>query len=84
LLEQAQAGRRPDFRVVVRELLSEYLEVAELEPSTRVSYEGYIRRTMPAIGAVEVRKVRGPMLDSLYARLRRCSDLACVDGSTFV
>jgi len=33
LLEQADAGRRPDSRVLVRELLTQYLEVAELEPS---------------------------------------------------
>jgi hypothetical protein len=84
-LEQAQAGRRPDSRVVVSDLLSQYLEVAELEPSTRCTYEGYIRRTiMPAIGAVEVRKVRGPMLDSLYARLRRCGDPGCVGDRTCI
>jgi integrase len=46
LLEQADAGRRPDSRVLVQELLTQYLEVAELEPSTRGSYEGYIRRTI--------------------------------------
>jgi integrase len=51
LLEQADAGRRPDSRVLVGELLAHYLEVAELEPSTRDSYEGYIRRTiLPALG----------------------------------
>jgi integrase len=82
LLERAEAGRRPDSRVLVKDLLTRYLEVAELETSTRLTYEGYIRRTiMPAIGSVEVRKVRGPMLDTMYARLRQCSDPACVSGS---
>jgi len=85
LLEQADAGRRPDSRVLVRELLSQYLDVAELEPSTRASYEGYIRRTiLPALGSVEVRKVRGPMLDTLYARLRRCGDPLCAIGKPVV
>ena len=46
LMEQADAGRRPDSRVLVRDLLSRYLEIAELEPSTRQSYEGYVRRTI--------------------------------------
>jgi hypothetical protein len=26
---------------------------------------------------VQVRKVRGPLLDNLYARLMRCGNLAC-------
>lgn len=85
LLEQADAGRQPDSRVLVRELLTQYLGVAELEPSTRDSYEGYIRRTiLPALGSTEVRKVRGPMLDTLYARLRRCGDSRCVSGKPVV
>jgi hypothetical protein len=42
------------------------------------TYEGYIRRTiLPALGSMELRKVRGPVLDMLYARLHRCGDLAC-------
>jgi hypothetical protein len=39
---------------------------------------GYIRRTIkPAIGSTQVRKVRGPLLDTRYARLMRCGNLAC-------
>jgi integrase len=54
------------------------MTVAELDRSTRQTYEGYIRRTiLPALGPMELRKVRGPMLDTLYARLHRCGDLAC-------
>jgi integrase len=54
------------------------LAVAELEPSTRETHEGYIRRTiMPALGSMELRKVRGPVLDMFYARLRKCGDPAC-------
>src|SRR5437667_9469994 len=32
---------------------------------------------------MKVRKVRGPILDKLYAELRRCGDLACT-GRPFV
>ncbi|MHB1875695.1 MAG: hypothetical protein ACYCPF_12660 [Streptosporangiaceae bacterium] len=82
LLEQAADGKRPDSRVTVGELLVQYLEVAELDVSTRHTYEGYIRRTIgPALGGVELRKVRGPMLDTFYARLRRCSDVRCTGRS---
>ncbi len=46
--------------------------------STRQANEGFIRRTIkPALGHLEVRKVRGPILDQLYARLKRCGDLSC-------
>jgi integrase len=78
LLEQAADGRRPDSDVTVADVLTRYMTVAELDPSTRNTYEGYIRRTiLPAFGSMELRKVRGPLLDTFYARLRRCSDLTC-------
>jgi integrase len=78
LLEQVAEGRQPDTGVTVAELLRQYLAVAELDRSTRHTYEGYIRRTiLPALGSMELRKVRGPVLDMLYARLHRCGDLAC-------
>ena len=46
--------------------------------STRESNLGYIRGTIKlALGSTQVRKVRGPLLDTLYARLMRCGSLAC-------
>ncbi len=78
LLEQAAAGQRPATDVKVAELLDQYMAIAELDTSTREIYEGYIRRTIrPALGSMELRKVRGPILDTFYARLRRCGNLAC-------
>jgi integrase len=78
LLEQAADGRRPDSGVTVADVLARYMAVAELDPSTRRTYDGYIRRTIiPALGTMKLRKVRGPVLDTFYARLRRCADLAC-------
>jgi integrase len=62
----------------VAELLDAYIPVAGWEFSTEETNLGYIRRTIkPALGAKEVRKVRGPLLDNLYTRLQRCGDLAC-------
>jgi integrase len=78
LLGQAAEGRRPDTDVTVADVLARYMAVAELDLSTRNTYEGYIRRTiLPALGSMELRKVRGPLLDTFYARLRRCGDLTC-------
>ena len=54
------------------------MSTAGWDVSTRESNLGYIRRTIkPAIGSTQVRKVRGPLLDTLYARLMRCGNLAC-------
>ena len=59
-------------------LLDEYAAIAPWDVSTRQTNEGFIRRTIkPALGHMEVRKVRGPILDQLYARLKRCGDLSC-------
>jgi integrase len=78
LLEQAAAGAPPGSDVKVAEVLAQHLDVAELEPSTRETYEGYLRRTiLPALGSMELRKVRGPVLATFYARLRRCGNLGC-------
>jgi integrase len=78
LLEQVAEGRQPETGVTVAELLRQYMALAELDQSTRQTYEGYIRRTiLPALGPMELRKVRGPVLDMLYARLHRCGNLAC-------
>lgn len=78
LLDQAAIGKQPELGVTVGQLLDQYMQVAELDVSTRESYEGYIRRTIrPVLGGKQLRKVRGPMLDTFYARLRRCSDLSC-------
>jgi DNA-binding transcriptional regulator YhcF (GntR family) len=83
LIATASAGRHPDSAVKVAELIDGYVKVAEWDLSTRTSNDSYIRRVIrPALGHLEVRKVRGPLLDQLYARLKRCSNLACT-GAPF-
>ncbi len=60
------------------QLLDQYVSTAGWDLSTLPSNLGYIRRTIkPALGSIQVRKVRGPLLNTLYARLMRCGDLAC-------
>jgi len=78
LLAQAAAGRQPDSAVTVAQLLDQYVSTAGWDVSTRESNLGYISRTInPALGSMQVRKVRGPLFDTLYARLMRCGNLAC-------
>ena len=84
LLKDASEGRTPESTATVATLLDEYALVAPWDVSTRQTNEGFIRRTIkPALGHIEVRKVRGPILDQLYARLKRCGDLTCT-GRSFI
>jgi hypothetical protein len=74
----ASESRTPESGATPAKLLDEYTAIAPWDVSTRQTNEGFIRRTItPALGHLEVRKVRGPILDQLYARLKRCGDLAC-------
>jgi hypothetical protein len=68
----------PESGATMAKLLDQYAAIAPWDVSTRQTNEGFIRRTIkPALGHLEVRKVRGPILDQLYARLKRCGDLSC-------
>jgi integrase/DNA-binding transcriptional regulator YhcF (GntR family) len=78
LLKEASEGRTPETGATVARLMDEYAPIAEWDISTRQTNEGFIRRTIkPALGHLKVRKVRGPILDQLYTRLKRCGDLSC-------
>jgi integrase len=76
LLAMTQAG--PGSAVTAAQLLDQYVATAGWDVSTRESNLGYICRSIkPALGSMQVRKVRGPILDTLYARLMRCGNLVC-------
>ena len=58
LLNEADGGRFPNRAATLGQALDKYLEVADLEVSTREAHEGYIRRTIgPVLGDVKVRKL---------------------------
>ena len=76
LLTEADGGRFPDRDATLGQALDRYLEVADLEVSTREAHEGYIRRTIgPVLGGVKVRKLGADSLDALYTALKKCSRL---------
>jgi integrase len=78
LLKDASEGRTPEANATMAMLMDQYAAITEWGVSTRQTNEGFIRRTIkPALGHLEVRKVRGPILDKLYTRLKRCGDLSC-------
>jgi integrase len=76
LLGQAAGDRFPDREATLGQALGKYLEVADLEVSTREAHEGYIRRTIgPVLGEVKIRKLGADSLDALYTALKKCSRL---------
>ena len=76
LLAEADGGRFPDRDSTLGQALDRYLEVADLEVSTREAHEGYIRRTIgPVLGPVKIRKLGADSLDALYTALKKCSRL---------
>jgi hypothetical protein len=82
LLEKAAEGRRPESGVLVAKLLDEYAAIAEWDVTTQQTNEGFIRRTIkPALGHLEVRKVRGPI--STADAHREYPDTIVSTGSCF-
>jgi integrase len=58
LLGQADGDRFPDREATLGQALDKYLEVADLEVSTREAHEGYVRRTIRSVlGEVKIRKL---------------------------
>jgi integrase len=71
LLAQVDQQRSPATSGTVGYLLTRWLEVADLELTTRDGYEGYIRRNiLPTLGDVPLRKLDPETLDRFYAHQR--------------
>ncbi len=71
LLARLDERRAPVTNATVGYLVDRWLEVAELEVSTRDGYEGYIRTHIrPALGDMPLRKLTVDVLDRFYAHLR--------------
>jgi hypothetical protein len=79
LLAEVDEERFPNRDATLGHALDKYLDVADLEVSTREAHEGYVRRIIkPVLGQVKIRKLGADslhLLHSLYAALKRCSRL---------
>ncbi len=73
LLGQVDERRAPRTNATVNQLLDRYLEMLDVEPTTRDRYEGCVRTHIrPLLGQLPVGRLNGEVLDSFFATLRRC------------
>ncbi|NLT54989.1 MAG: tyrosine-type recombinase/integrase [Actinomycetales bacterium] len=73
LLNQVDEQRNPRTKATVNQLMDRYLEVLDVEETTRDSYQGYIRNHIrPLLGELPLAQLDGEILDSFYALLRTC------------
>lgn len=73
LLKQVDDRRAPRTSATVDQLLDRYLEMLDVEPTTRERYESCIRTHIrPMLGPLPVGRLDGEVLDSFFATLRRC------------
>ncbi len=75
LSNQVDERRSPKTEATVNELLDRWLEVIDVERTTRTGYVGKIEKHIrPTLGRLQVARVRAETIENLYARLRRCRD----------
>ncbi|CAM4098236.1 tyrosine-type recombinase/integrase [Kibdelosporangium persicum] len=73
LLNRVDEQRTPRTKATVNQLMDRYLELLDVDVTTRKSYEGYIRNHIrPVLGKLQVGKLNGEAFDSFYAVLRKC------------
>jgi integrase len=83
LINQVNEQRNPRTKATVNQLMDRYLELLDVDVTTRKDYEGYIRlHIRPLLGELQVGRLDGETLDSFYSILRRCQ--AHCDGRPFI
>ena len=73
LLRQVDEKRNPRTRATVDQVLDRYLTALDVEPTTRNSYEGYIRNHIrPVLGSLPLGRLDADTIESFYSQLRSC------------
>jgi integrase len=76
LQRQVDEDQHPKSNITVRQAVEQWLEVAELEDTTRERYEDLIRLyVLPTFGDLQAAKLDAELLERFYARLHRCREL---------
>jgi hypothetical protein len=73
LLNQVDEQRHPRTKILVRQLIEKWFEVEDHEDSTRERYVGLNRKYIdPVFGSMQAAKLDAELLETFYARLRKC------------
>ena len=73
-LAEVDQRRNPRTRATVGQMLDRHMSMLDVEPTTRVSYEGYVRNHIrPMLGELSLGKLETDTVESFYAQLRTCS-----------
>jgi integrase len=73
LLNQVDERRQTRTTATLAQLLDRWLEVVELDLTTRAGYLGKIEKHIrPTLGHLPIAKIDAELLEHFYARLRRC------------
>lgn len=75
LLNEVDQRRNPTTKATMNQLFDKWLDIAELEGTTRASYVSKLdRHIRPALGQVQVGRLDSETLEGFYGSLRRCRD----------
>ena len=75
LVNQVDERRNPKTGQTMDQLFDRWLEVIDVEQSTRTGYVGKIEKHLrPTVGKLPVGKVNAEIIESLYVQLRRCRE----------
>jgi integrase len=76
LQRQVDEDRQPKTAITVRQAIAQWLEVVELEATTRERYDDLIRLyILPTLGDMLASKLDAELLERFYARLHHCRAL---------
>lgn len=76
LQRQVDENKQPKSSITVGQAVEQWLDVAELQPTTRERYDDLIRLyALPTFGHLQAGKLDAELLERFYARLQRCRAL---------
>lgn len=74
-INEINERRNPRTKATVSQLMDRYLELLDVEVTTRIRYEIAIRKHIkPLLGKVSIADLTGETLESFYKTLRTCRD----------
>jgi integrase len=73
---QVDEDRHPKSAITLRKAIEQWLEVAELEDTTRERYDDLIRLyVLPTFGDMQAGRLDAELVERFYARLQKCREL---------